>query len=42
MAVNGKGIVPAGAIVRNIECSKAGGGITCSAKVLREGAINYY
>ena len=42
MAINGKGIVPAGAAVRNIECSKAGGGNTCAAKVLREGAINYY
>ncbi len=42
MAINGKGIVPAGAAVRNSECSKVTGGTTCAAKVLREGAINYY
>lgn len=38
--VNGKGIVPAGS--HNIsDCRKTGKGITCAAKVLKEGKINY-
>ena len=38
--VNGKGIIPAGSNSTD-NCNKNGTGATCTAKVLRENAINY-
>ena len=38
--VNGKGIVPAGSN-NTSDCKKTAAGITCAAKVLKEGKINY-
>ena len=41
MVVNGKGIVPAGNANNSADCKKGKDGITCAAKVLKEGKITY-
>ena len=38
--VNGKGFIPGGA-ESTAECNKSNTGVACTAKVLREGAMNY-
>ncbi len=39
--VDKKGIVPAGAGNDSADCKRGGSGITCAAKILREGKITY-
>ena len=41
MVVNGKGIVPAGSANNSADCKKGQNGITCAAKVIKEGKITY-
>ena len=41
VVVQDKGIVPAGAGNNSKDCKRGNGGITCAAKVLREGEISY-
>lgn len=41
LVVNGKGIVPAGSGNNSADCRRGSSGITCAAKVLRDGEINY-